>query len=118
MEVEKEVISYLYEYGNTKESDIISYGVKKHNYSSERMKKIIKRMVIKGEVHYAVHSKLEPPAVYVSLKEPLPPEIAKILLEAFIQVKVAEEDAQKILDDAAVIADRKSKNSIRKGSFY
>jgi len=109
MEVEKEVISYLYEYGNTKESDIISYGVKKHNYSSERMKKVIKLMVIKGKVYYVVHSKLEPPAVYVSLKEPLPPEIAKILLEASIQVKVAEEDAQKILDDAAVIADRKIK---------
>ncbi|MDH5779743.1 MAG: hypothetical protein OEZ29_04020 [Candidatus Bathyarchaeota archaeon] len=40
------------------------------------------------------------------MKEPLPPEITKILLGAFIQAKAAEEDAQKILEEAAGIADR------------
>lgn len=109
MDVEKEVVSYLYEYGNTKESDIINYGVKEFNYSSKRMKKLIKRMVIKGKIHFIVHSKLEPPAAYISLKEPLPPEIAKILLEAFIQVKASEEDAQKILEEAAALAEKRIK---------
>jgi len=106
MKVEKKIISYLYEYGNTRESDLINYGVKKFNYSSEEMKKVIKRMVIKGKIHYIVHSKLEPPEVYISLKELLPPEIAKTLIEAFIQMKAREEDVQKILDEAASIAEQ------------
>jgi ABC-type phosphate/phosphonate transport system substrate-binding protein len=96
----------LYEYGNTRESDLINYCVKKFNYSSEEMKKVIKRMVIKGKIHYIVHSKLEPPEVYISLKELLPPEIAKTLIEAFIQMKAREEDVQKILDEAASIAEQ------------
>jgi hypothetical protein len=108
VDVEKEVVLYLHEYGNTRESDIINYGVKQFNYSSRRMKKVIKRMVIKGKIHFIVHSKLDPPAVYVSLKEPLPPEIAKILLEAFFQMKTAEEDTQKILEEAAALAEQKS----------
>lgn len=106
MKVEKEIISYLYEYGNTRESDLINYGVKKFDYSSEEMKKVIKRMVIKGKIHYIVHSKLEPPEVYISLKELLPPEIARTLIEAFIQTKAREEDVQKILDEAASIAEQ------------
>lgn len=107
MKVEKKIISYLYEYGNTRESDIINYGVKKFNYSSEEMKKIIKRMVIKGKIHYIVHNKLKPPQAYVSLKELLPPDIAKTFLEAFIQMKAGEEDVQKILEEAASIAEQK-----------
>jgi len=114
MKVEKEIISYLYEYGNTRESDIINYGVKKFNYSSEEMKKVIKRMVIKGKIHYIVHSKLEPPEVYISLKELLPPEIAKTLIEAFIQTKAREEDVQKILDEAASIAKQTKQKHSRK----
>jgi hypothetical protein len=109
MDIEKEIVLYLYKYGNTKESDIINYGVKKFNYSSEGMKKIIKRMIIKGKIHYVVHNKLEPPAVYLSLKETLPPETEKILLEAFIQMKSAEEDAQKILEEAAALAQKRTK---------
>ena len=107
MKVEKEIISYLHEYGNTRESDLINYGIKKFNYSSEEMKKAIKRMAIKDKIHFIVHGKLEPPEVYVSLKEPLPPEIAGILLEAFVQMKAGQEDVQKILQEAAAIAERK-----------
>ena len=107
MKVEKEIISYLHEYENTRESDLINYGVKKFNYSSEEMKKVIKRMAIKNKIHFIVHGKLEPPEVYVSLKEPLPPEIARILLEAFVQMKAGQEDVQKILQEAAAIAERK-----------
>lgn len=64
-------------------------------------------MVVKNEIHYVVHSKLEPPETYVSLKEPLPPEITKILLEAHIQMKTGEEDAQKILDEAVTVAEKR-----------
>ncbi len=111
MEVEKEIVSYLHEFGNTRESDIVNYSIKKFNYSSEKMRKIIKQMVIRDEIHYVVHGKLEPPKVYISLKEPLPPEIAKILLEAFIQTKATEEDAQRILEEAAAHAEQKIKEN-------
>ena len=106
MKVEKGIISYLYEYGNTRESDLINYGVNKFDYSSEEMKNVIKRMVMKGEIHYVVHSKLEPPEVYISLKELLPPEIVKTLIQAFIQMKARKEDVQKILDEAASIIEQ------------
>lgn len=108
MDIEKEIISYLYEYGNTKESDMINYGVKRLNYPPKRMKKVIKRMIVKGKIHYVVHSELEPAEVYISLKETPPPETAKILLEAFFQMKAAEEDVQNILEEAATLADEKS----------
>jgi len=107
MEIEKEVIAYLQEYGNTRESDLINYGVMKFIYSSEEMKKVIKRMAIEGKIHFIVHSKLEPPEVYISLKELLPPEIGKILLEAFVQMKTGEDDVKRILEEAASIAERK-----------
>ncbi len=109
MDMEKEIVSYLHQYGNTKENDIINYGNQKFNYSSEKMKKVIRRMVIKGKAHYVVHEKIEPPEVYISLKEPLPPETAKILLEAFIQMKATKEDAQKILEEAAALAEKRIK---------
>jgi predicted transcriptional regulator len=60
VDIEKEIISYLSKYGNTRESDVINYGVKRSDYSPKEMKKVIKRMVAKNEIHYFVHSKLEP----------------------------------------------------------
>ncbi len=109
MDLEEEIVSYLHQYGNTKENDVINYGIQKFSCSSEAMKKVIRRMVIKGKAHYVVHSKLKPPEVYISLKEPLPPETAKILLEAFIQMKATKESAQKILEEAATLAEKRIK---------
>ena len=106
MDMEKEIISYLHEFGNTRKSDLITYGIKKFHYSLGRIEKVIKQMVIEGKIHYVVHSKLEPPEVYISLEEPLPPEAAKILFEAVAQVKTAKGDAQKILDEAESVAER------------
>lgn len=116
MDMEKEIVSYLSEYGNTKERDVINYGVKRFGYSAERMKKVIKRMVVKNKIYYVVHGKLEPPEAYVSLKEPLPPETAKILLEAHIQMKAGEEAAQKILDEAAAVAEKRNKEKYSRTS--
>jgi len=112
MNIEKEIISYLYEYGNTRKSDIINYGIKKFHYSLERIEKVIKRMVIESRIHYVVHNKLEPPEVYLNLEEPLPPESAKVLLEAFIQVKADEEEAQKILKEAESIAEQEMRTRL------
>ncbi len=116
MDIEDEIESYLYEYGNTRESDLVRYGVDRFNYTSEKIKKVIKRMTVKGRIHFIVHDKLEPPEVYMSLKDPIPPETTKILLEAFNQVKTSNKDVKKILDQAADVAEQKSKKD-KTGNF-
>lgn len=112
MDIEREVVSYLYEFGNTKESDIIKFGVQRLKCPPEKMKRTIKQLAVKGELYYVVHRKLEPPEVYISLKEPLPPETAKVLLEALIQARTAEEETEKILEEAEAAAKRKIKQNL------
>lgn len=114
MDIEKTIISYLCKYGNTKESDIISYGIKKFNYDTEQMKKILKCMMFEGKIHYVIHNELETPEIYVSLKEPLPPEVAKILIEAQIEAKTLVEESQKILEEAATLVEKRKKNTTYK----
>jgi len=106
MDIEREIVSYLVKYGNTKESDIVDYGARKFNHSSKDMKKVVDRMVIKGRIHRIVHDKLKPPGVYVSLKEPFHPDVLKALIEVDIS-EVAGKDAQKILEEAKAIAEKR-----------
>lgn len=108
MNLEKEIISYLRKYGNTREKDIVNYGIHKFNYSPKTMKKAVNRLSVKGKVHYIVHNNLEPPEVYISLKEPLPPKILRNLLE--VKNSEATEDVRKILEEAAAVAKQKMKD--------
>lgn len=109
MNLEKEILSYLYKYGNTRETDMLRYCGERFGCSSEEAKKVIQQMVVKGEIHYIVHSKLEPPEVYISLKESLHPEISKVLIDALVQARNVEEDAKRILKEAEKIAEEKRK---------
>jgi hypothetical protein len=112
MGIDDEITSYLRVYGNTKEIDLMNYGMQQLGRSSEDMKKIIDRMVIKEKIHRIVHNKLKPPDVYISLQEPLLPfEVEMELAKA--QVKA---EAQKILQEAAAIAERK-KSETDSGKF-
>lgn len=106
MDIEREIVSYLVKYGNTKESDIVNYGARKFNRSSKDMKKVVDRIVVKGRIHRIVHNKLKPPEVYLSLKESLYPDVLKALIEVDTS-EVAEKDAQKILEEAAAIAEKR-----------
>jgi len=90
VDIEEEIAIYLYEYGNTKESDIISYGRQKFSYSSRGMKKVIDRMERDGKIHRVVHVKLKPPGVYLSIKEHVPLEIKKEHIRAQTEVRKAE----------------------------
>jgi len=47
-----------------------------------------------------------PPEVYISLKEPFHPDIVKALIEVAISGFV-EKDAQRILEEAAAIAEKR-----------
>jgi len=99
MGIERRIISYLESYGNTRETDLINYGVQNLGGSSERMKKVIDRMAIKGRIHRIVHSKLKPPEVYVTLEEPLPPE-------ATAEREIANQEVERILEEAASLAEQ------------
>lgn len=107
MQIEQGIIAYLTKYGNTKESDLINYGAQKLDHPADEMKKILNRMTVKGKIYRVVHDKLKPPEVYISLKEPLPSEIEKIILE-IETFKEMEVDVQKILKEAATIAERRT----------
>ena len=112
MSIEREIVSYLSTYGNTRESDLIGYGVQNFHRSPIKMKKIVDRMVIKGKIYRIVHNKLKPPEVYISLEELLYPEIMRDLLEAQVSESTVE-DPQTILKGAAAIAEQRKKDELQ-----
>jgi len=106
VKVESKIVSYLMRYGNTREGDVISFCVRKFSLSSGDAKKVIDRMVVKGKIFRVVHDKLEPPEVYLTLKEPFHPDVLKALIEVDLS-EVVEKDARKILEEAAAIAEER-----------
>jgi hypothetical protein len=81
MKLENKVIFYLRKFGNTREDDLINYGVNRLGCSPEEMKRTLKCIVVRGKAHWLVHDKLEPPEVYLSLTEPLLSEDVRTLIE-------------------------------------
>jgi hypothetical protein len=107
--IEEEIVTYLSNYGNTKETDLINYGVQRFGRSAIKVKKILDRMVIKGRIYRVVHNKLKPPEVYISLEELLYPEIMRDLLEAQVKESIGD-DVQRILEEAAAAAENRTKD--------
>jgi hypothetical protein len=99
MSAERKILSYLETYGNTRENDLINYAVQNFHKPAEKVKKVIDRLAVKGRVHRVVHNKLKPPEVYVTLEEPLPPEAA-------VETELVNEEVGKILEEAALLAER------------
>ena len=99
MSIERKIVSYLESFGNTRENDLINYGVQNLGQSPDKIKKIIDRLAVKGKLHRIVHNKLKPPEVYITLEEPLPQE-------ATMEREVASEEVARILEEAAVLADK------------
>ena len=92
MEIEEAILRYLFEYGDTRQSDIITYVESEFGYSTRQIKKIIGRLEKDSKIFRVVHTRLKPPAVYYSLKEHLPLEIQKEMIRAAAKVKKAELD--------------------------
>jgi hypothetical protein len=97
MSIERKIVSYLESFGNTRENDLISYGVQNLGRPADDMKKTIDRMAVKGKLHRIVHNKLKPPEVYITLEEPLPPECA-------VECEVTNKEVARILQEAASVA--------------
>ena len=92
MEIEELITEYLFEYGNTKQSDLIAYVKNQTGISERRIKTIIGKLEKKGKIFRVIHIKLKPVSVYYSLKEHLPLEILKELIRAGVELKKAEFD--------------------------
>lgn len=106
MKVEGKIVSYLVKYGNTRESDVTSFCVGRFGLSSGDVKRIIDRMVVKGKIYRVVHDKLEPPEVYLTLKESFYPDVLRALVEVDMS-ELVEKDAQRILEEAAAVAEER-----------
>src|SRR4030067_932672 len=102
MNVEAEILSYLEKYGNTRENDLINYGSLNFGVPALNMKKILDRMAVKNRIHRIVHNKLKPAEVYVTLEEPLFPEVT-------IDMRVSTREVERILEEAASLANQKKK---------
>jgi len=103
MSIEGQIVSYLMAYGNTREVDLISYGVQNFVRPPEKMKKIIDRMAVKGKIHRIVHNRLKPPEVYISLEESFP-------FDALMENEIANTETRRILEEAALEAERINRN--------
>jgi len=101
MSIERQIVSYLMKYGNTREIDLVNYGVQNFLQPPEEMKKIIDRMAVKDKIHRIVHNKLKPPEVYICLEESLP-------IHTMIEGQIANDEARRILEEAASVAEHTS----------
>jgi hypothetical protein len=81
MKLENNIISYLMKFGNTREDDLINFGVNRLGCSLGDMKRILKCMVFREKAHWLVHDELEPPKAYLSLTEPVLHEHVRTLIE-------------------------------------
>lgn len=69
MRIEEEITSYLHEHGDTREADIVKWGIQRFNYTKRGMKKAIARMLESGKIDRIFHSQLKPPGVYLTVME-------------------------------------------------
>jgi DNA-binding PadR family transcriptional regulator len=110
---EDEIINYLNGHGNTKESDLIEFGTYSLHLSSKVVMEGLDRMMKEGWIEHIMHTKLKTPAVYVRLKEPglyaLKQEWTELLKPEKRDKKTLHEEAQRILEEAAMLAEKRTK---------
>jgi len=107
-------MSYLYTYGNTKESDLLFYGTRTLDQSSKIMRSTLDRMALEGKIDRLIHNKLGPKAVYFTVGYDLPNETLVHLETEILGMrdknkKALREEARKILEEAAKVAEQRIK---------
>jgi hypothetical protein len=109
--LEQKIISYLCTYGNTKETDLIFYGVQRLGMSKEGMVAIIDEMVLTGRIERILHKELEPTVTYLKRGSLIPVGFG---LQAIVDsLELGEvtnqqiEEIKKILDKAKAIAEKR-----------
>lgn len=109
MDWEKEIISYLEEYGNTREEDLVDYLAHGFNCSPGKAKKILHHMIVKGQIYRLIHERLDPPRVYVTLELQIRSEGLKDAVGTMTPAACRSE-AQRILEEAAMIAEKRKQD--------
>ena len=110
MDLEKETISYLGKYGNTREEDLVDYLVHNLHCSSGKTKKVLHRMVINGQIHRLVHEKLGPPRVYITLEVQIRPEALNDTVDTRTSF-ASRSEVQEILREAAMLAEKRMQDA-------
>lgn len=92
---EKTVLDYLYEFGNTRENDLLRIIEAECGYSKRGCKKVLERLERKKKIFRIVHVKLRPPAVYFSRKKHMPLELQKAIIQEKIRAQAQIESAER-----------------------
>jgi hypothetical protein len=114
LELQKELVSYLRKYGNTRETDLIEYGISISGLTHEEMVKALDEIVVQGMAKRIVHDKLGSNIVYIA-KGNWPVDCALSAeaddLEANSKEKILE-DAKRILKEAKVVAKKRVRKEV------
>ncbi len=114
--LEQKIISYLCIYGNTKETDLIAYGVQRLGISEDGMVTLIDEMVLSGRIKRILHKELDPAVTYVKRASLVPDgfELQSIVdsLELDEVTNRQIEEIKEILDKAEAIAKKRIKRKI------
>jgi hypothetical protein len=110
---QQKVISYLYTYGNTRETDLVNYCVQRLGMSEVVTKKLVDEMVIYGRIERILHKELEPAVTYVKYGNMVPLELELQAISNSLGLgKVTNREVEavkEILAKAGAIADKRIK---------
>jgi len=116
LSLEQKIISYLSTYGNTKETDLITYGVQRLGISKEGMLKLIDEMACTGKIERIVHKELEPAITYIKRGSLFPLELELQALSDSLELNEASnhqiEKLREILHQAEAVAKKRMKREI------
>ncbi len=107
---QEKIISYLDKYGNTRETDLVKYGMLKLGHSEASMRRLVCDMVSYGRLERVVHKELKPPITYIREG---PNASLELELQALAQSsgpgKLSQdlEAVRKILDEAKSLAENR-----------
>jgi hypothetical protein len=99
----------LHIYGNTRESDLIEYGISVSSQTVLEIKNVLDEMIVKSWIKRIIHDKLDSKVIYVTTGS-LPLDLALSIEASALEVKDKEKkiaEAKRILKEAEVIAKKR-----------
>jgi len=109
--LENELCLYLHVCGNTRESDLIDYGIKISGRTHEDLKKVLDEMIFLGRLERLLHDKLSSNVVYIA-KGNWAVDLALSVEADALKIKDKDNviaEARRILEEAEVIAEKRIK---------
>jgi len=111
--LKQKIISYLCTYGNTKETDLITYGVQRLGISEECMVMLVDEMVFSGRIERILHKELEPAVTYVKHGSLVPLDLELQAISDSLELEEVTnqqiEKVKEILEKAKAIAKKRIK---------